>query len=163
MSLDAATCTLGEPDEKGRKWYLVVANVSKKNNVVELIRAASAYSLIALVVKSPKIDIEAIVTESGGQTFNSLAEVSEFLRVQEAPLFGIEILNESINIWDFPFHSYRESNLAFMPGNEGTGLSEKQKKVCCGFLYIPQYGSGTASLNVSIATTIVLHHLAIHR
>jgi hypothetical protein len=40
----------------------------------------------------------------------------------------------------------------------GSGLSLAQKRICDGFLYLPQYGiGGTGSLNVSVATTLVLH------
>lgn len=41
------------------------------------------------------------------------------------------------------------------------GLSSRQKAVCDKFVYIPQYGSGTASLNVAVACSIVLHHFAV--
>ena len=37
------------------------------------------------------------------------------------------------------------------------GLNDKQKLICDEFVYIPQYGDGTASLNVNVATSIVLH------
>lgn len=40
------------------------------------------------------------------------------------------------------------------------GLSEKQIRLCDSFVYIPQYGPGTASLNVAVATSIILHHFA---
>lgn len=44
----------------------------------------------------------------------------------------------------------------------GSGLSSAQKKICNGFLYLPQYGiGGTGSLNVSVATTLVLHRFTI--
>jgi tRNA G18 (ribose-2'-O)-methylase SpoU len=39
-------------------------------------------------------------------------------------------------------------------------MSDKQKSVCDGFIYIPQYGAGTASLNVNVATGIILHRYA---
>jgi tRNA G18 (ribose-2'-O)-methylase SpoU len=39
-------------------------------------------------------------------------------------------------------------------------MSEKQKSVCDGYIYIPQYGAGTASLNVNVATGIILHKYA---
>ena len=32
---------------------------------------------------------------------------------------------------------------------------------CDSFAYIPQYGPGTASLNVAVAASIVLHHFAL--
>lgn len=38
------------------------------------------------------------------------------------------------------------------------GLSEKECEICDFFVYIPQYGGGTASLNVTVAASIVLHH-----
>ena len=44
---------------------------------------------------------------------------------------------------------------------QGHGLTEQQKAICDGYVYIPQYGSGTASLNVSVAASIVMHHFAL--
>ncbi len=32
--------------------------------------------------------------------------------------------------------------------------------ICDFFVYIPQYGAGTGSLNVTVAASIVLHHFA---
>uniref|UniRef100_J3MKP9 tRNA/rRNA methyltransferase SpoU type domain-containing protein n=1 Tax=Oryza brachyantha TaxID=4533 RepID=J3MKP9_ORYBR len=54
-------------------------------------------------------------------------------------------------------HPFRRST-AFLFGNEGTGLSENECAMCDFFVYIPQYGGGTASLNVTVAASIVLHH-----
>ena len=45
-------------------------------------------------------------------------------------------------------------------------MSEHQKSYCDSFVYIPQYGIGTASLNVNVATCLVLHfvtHLRISK
>jgi hypothetical protein len=50
---------------------------------------------------------------------------------------------------------------AFMLGNEGQGMSPKQMSLCDSFVYIPQHGEGTASLNVAVACSIVLHHFAV--
>ena len=44
---------------------------------------------------------------------------------------------------------------------QGAGLSDKQVSHCDGLIYIPQHGPGTASLNVTVAASIVLHHFAI--
>jgi hypothetical protein len=48
----------------------------------------------------------------------------------------------------------------FLPGNEGSGLSDAQKAACDQLVYVRQCGNGTASLNVAAATAIVLHHFA---
>lgn len=47
------------------------------------------------------------------------------------------------------------------PADQGQGLSEKQMRLCDGFVYIPQHGPGTASLNVTVAASIVLHQFAV--
>jgi hypothetical protein len=44
---------------------------------------------------------------------------------------------------------------------QGQGLNERQLALCDSFVYIPQYGPGTASLNVAVAASIVLHHFAL--
>lgn len=44
---------------------------------------------------------------------------------------------------------------------QGQGLSPRQVDLCDGTVYIPQHGVGTASLNVTVAASIVLHHFAI--
>jgi tRNA C32,U32 (ribose-2'-O)-methylase TrmJ len=49
--------------------------------------------------------------------------------------------------------------LALVMGNEGDGLSQAQMDACRHFVRIPQYGSGTASLNVAVAASVVLHQL----
>ena len=40
-------------------------------------------------------------------------------------------------------------------------MSAKQLSLCDEFVYIPQHGPGTASLNVTVAASIVLHHFAV--
>ena len=44
---------------------------------------------------------------------------------------------------------------------QGTGMTAKQMSLCDSFVYIPQYGSGTASLNVTVAASILLQHFAV--
>ncbi len=51
-----------------------------------------------------------------------------------------------------------------MPGAapaQGSGLSAAQLAACDALVYIPQHGPGTASLNVAVAASIVLHHFAV--
>jgi len=43
---------------------------------------------------------------------------------------------------------------------QGSGLSDKEMEICDSFVYIPQTGPGTASLNVTVAASIVLHQFA---
>ena len=51
---------------------------------------------------------------------------------------------------------------AFMTSaRQGTGLSADELAACDALVYIPQHGAGTASLNVAVAASIVLHHFAV--
>jgi tRNA G18 (ribose-2'-O)-methylase SpoU len=53
--------------------------------------------------------------------------------------------------------------LAWCLGNEGTGLHAKQRQSCRAYCRIPQYGGGTASLNVYVAASIVLYQCHLFR
>ncbi|KAJ1419870.1 hypothetical protein B484DRAFT_453274 [Ochromonadaceae sp. CCMP2298] len=135
--------------------YVVITNISKKNNVRVLINAAATYAFRVLLVGWKDISdlfldpkLEPLVTELEG-----LPQLKEFLSARGVPLVGIEIIDGARCVLTDPF----ERSVAVMPGNEGTGLSRRQKEACDYFVSIPQYGSGTASLNVHIATTLVLH------
>lgn len=52
------------------------------------------------------------------------------------------------------------SKLSFWGCTQGMGLSQRQIDACDSFVYIPQYGPGTASLNVTVAASIVLQNFA---
>lgn len=45
--------------------------------------------------------------------------------------------------------------------SQGSGLSAKQLQACDKLVYIPQFGPGTASLNVNVAAAIVLHQFTV--
>ena len=60
---------------------------------------------------------------------------------------GVEIDPAAAPVQHHPFRG----NTAFMLGNEGQGMSDKQMRLCDAFVYIPQHGAGTASLNVTVA------------
>lgn len=88
--------------------------------------------------------------------FPSLPDVRSYLLQQGATLVGVEITPRSLDVTTQPF----SGPTAFLMGNEGTGLSAAQVAICDSFVYIPQFGAGTASLNVAVAAGIVLHQFA---
>ena len=74
---------------------------------------------------------------------------------------GCEIIGIEITDSAKPVHTCPWSGpVAFMLGNEGQGMSDRQMRACDSFVYISQYGVGTASLNVAVAASIVLHRYA---
>lgn len=142
------------------KSALIIFNISKNRNFGGLVRTADALGVSEIIVvgkKRLKRYGHCGTFDSNKQKhFYSLDEAVVYLKQLKYNIVGIEISNESIAIENQPF----DGNTAFLPGNEGTGLSEKQKEVCSKFVYIRQHGSG-ASLNVNVATGIALHHFAV--
>ena len=97
-------------------------------------------------------------TEIPFQSFENLRSCEKWLQERNIPIVGIEILEGATSVEDYEFSSHEK--LAIMLGNEGDGMSKTQLEICResgGFIYIPQYGKGTCSLNVAIAATIIMH------
>lgn len=133
--------------------YVVITNISKKNNIKALINAAAAYNFEAILVGWKNAEELHIADDIKFIQLDSIDQLVVFLQERSIPLVGVEIMDGARSVLDNPF----EGSVAFMPGNEGTGLSRRQKEISNSFIYIPQYGDGTASLNVYVATTLILH------
>ncbi|CAN6353708.1 unnamed protein product, partial [Urochloa humidicola] len=140
---------------------VVVHNVAKRHNVGTLARSATAFGVAEVVVVGRR-DVSAF--GSHGATshlrfrhFTSLALARAYLKDERGcDICGVEITEDAQPVTAHPFRR----STAFLFGNEGTGLSQKECEICDFFVYIPQYGCGTASLNVTVAASIVLHHFA---
>lgn len=145
--------------------YLVVTNISKKPNVRSLLLTAAAFGCRAvLVVGQPSFDMDADIPRQLRrhlregrmpiQRFEKWKDCVLHLQENGIRLVGVEIHKDAQSIESFFDASVP---IAFLMGNEGQGLSAKQMECCDGFVRIPQYGGGTASLNVYVAASIVLH------
>lgn len=141
--------------------YVVVHNIAKRHNVGTLARSATAFGVTELILVGRR-DFNSF--GSHGSTshcrfrhFHSLADARIFLKEKDCDICGVEITDDAVAVNHHPF----TKSTAFLLGNEGTGLSSKECEICDFFVYIPQYGCGTASLNVTIAASIVLHHFGV--
>ncbi|RVX22273.1 tRNA (guanosine(18)-2'-O)-methyltransferase [Vitis vinifera] len=148
--------------------YVVVHNIAKRHNVGTLARSASALGVSELILVGRR-DFNSF--GSHGSTshlrfrhFHSLLDARHFLKLnsiqeKDCDICGVEITDNAVAVNQHPF----KRSTAFLLGNEGTGLSVKECEICDFFVYIPQYGGGTASLNVTVAASIVLHHFGVAR
>lgn len=141
--------------------YVVVHNIAKRHNVGTLARSATAFGVAEMILVGRR-DFNAF--GSHGSTshvrfrhFQSLTLARAFLKERDCDICGVEITANAVAVNEHPFRK----STAFLLGNEGTGLSDKECEICDFFIYIPQYGGGTASLNVTVAASIVLHHFAV--
>lgn len=82
--------------------------------------------------------------------YDKLSEAVEKIHEKGFKIVGVEIGDKAQDVTTHPF----QGNTVLMFGNEGHGMDAKQLAVCDQLVYIPQYGKGTASLNVSNAGTL---------
>ncbi|KAK9664833.1 hypothetical protein RND81_14G072000 [Saponaria officinalis] len=141
--------------------YVVVHNIAKRHNVGTLARSATAFGVSELILVGRR-DFNSF--GSHGSTshvrfrhFHSLQQAHSYLKEKDCDICGVEITESAMPVNQHPFRK----STAFLLGNEGTGLSTKECEICDFFVYIPQYGCGTASLNVTVAASIVLHHFGV--
>ncbi|KAA0171182.1 hypothetical protein FNF27_00974 [Cafeteria roenbergensis] len=141
-------------------FWVLLNGVSKAKNVGNIMRSACAFGAKALVVVG-----KGHVATFGSKGTNKHVEVIRFEALEAAiehfhalgaRILGVEITSDALSVADEPF----DGPTVLMMGNEGHGLTDKQKAVCDGFVYIPHFGNGTASLNVSVAAGVVMHRFA---
>ena len=156
-----------------RRSILVLYNISKMNNAYNLCLSAfiNGFEVAIIGLKThekleSQLSSHAVVQSNPLlytiKRFESISDIKVYLNdtnddSNRMKLYGLEIIDDAISILDF---NQNMLPLALMPGNEGHGLNQKQKDACDDYNYIPQFGTGTASLNVNVATNIVLHHIA---
>mmetsp|Transcript_61064 Transcript_61064/g.132376 ORF Transcript_61064/g.132376 Transcript_61064/m.132376 type:complete len:242 (+) Transcript_61064:69-794(+) len=141
--------------------HLVLFNVGKRQNWGTLLRSACAFGVTEVcVVGSKKLATfgsQGTAANAPIRHFESLTDVKAEMSSRGIRLCGVEIDPEAVGVHTQPF----QGSTAFMLGNEGQGMTPAQRAVCDFFVYIPQHSGATASLNVAIAGSIVLHHFAI--
>ena len=153
--------------------YLLIANISKKPNIKCLLKNAVAFGVRTVFVagqrkfnfdpNDEKSDIPKNLKpllQKGVINivqFDKLHECIEHIHSIGIKVVGVEIDESAVDVEDTAVCFGKNEPIAFMMGNEGTGMNEKQMALCDKFVKISQYGGGTASLNVGIAAGIVLH------
>jgi tRNA(Leu) C34 or U34 (ribose-2'-O)-methylase TrmL len=166
---------------------LIITNISKRTNVRTLLQVGVAFGCVKILIVGQKSfnftftsgdDDSEVSTDipkhllpvfaSGVvkmERFDKWQNCVSYLQENFIALVGVEIHTDAKTIQEIcnhltisSVHNKRRNDVAFLMGNEGTGLQEKQMHSCDMFCRIPQYGGGTASLNVYVAASIVLYH-----
>ena len=153
---------------------LLITNISKSGNIKSLLLAAYAFGCsLVFVCNQPKFNFDFDHPNSDVPKqlrdalkegifkifrFNSFSECVEHIRILGAQLIGVEIRDDAVDVEEDTCFT---GNTVLIMGNEGMGLSSKHSSECSKFIRISQYGCGTASLNVYVAASIVLHRFQI--
>lgn len=166
--------------------FLILNNVQKMKNVKNMLVSASAFGVKEVFVVGQKtfdLQEQKPFLSSLSCHVTRVATLKDCrARCQERGIriVGVEIMHDAKSIADSPFCG----DTAFIMGNEvrlqalighvesllgricciryqGSGMNAAQVAICDDFVYIPQYGGGTASLNVTVAASIILHTFAL--
>lgn len=144
--------------------FLLLHHISKRQNVRTLLTSAAVFGAEVLVVGQPGFDELSHVPKRLAAAFASvegeaesphpptplyrrfggtLEECRDYLHAQNIQVWGIEIGETAVNVEEAPWDRGGEGGgggVALLLGNEGTGMSSRQARVCDGFVYISQYG-----------------------
>ncbi len=159
-----AVCHLPEEEkitiEKGKK-YLLVDGVQDPGNVGTLIRTADAVGLQAVLLGSGTVDPynEKVIRASQGSLFHLpviKGDIGEWMKTLQAK--GIPIFGTAIEKGTSYTAIERQKEFALIVGNEGRGVNKEWLNKSDQIIYVPIYGNAE-SLNVSVATGILLYHL----
>ncbi|KAG2787842.1 hypothetical protein JG687_00016764 [Phytophthora cactorum] len=143
--------------------FLILNNVQKNKNIKNMLVSASAFGVKEVfVVGQKKFDLqeqEPFLSSLSCRVTRvaTLKDCRALCQERGIRIVGVEIMHDAKSIADQPF----SGDTAFIMGNEGSGMNSAQVAICDDFVYIPQYGGGTASLNVTVAASIILQSFAL--
>ena len=151
------------------EFCVLVHGVAKKQNIGNMLRSACAFGVAQVLVVGHK-KTTATFGSMGThhhvdvRYFDRFADAVAHARARGCCICGVEVVPPELRHGRpyAPVHAVRPSPFGdgaccFLLGNEGTGLSADDLAACDRFVYIAQTGNGTASLNVTVAASIVFH------
>jgi TrmH family RNA methyltransferase len=158
----AAICEF-QSQHSAESWksILLVDSVQDPGNLGTIIRTADAAGIDGIILGEGTVDHynSKCIRSSQGSIFHlpivkgNLLEWLEIYNEKQIPTYGTSLQNGV---------SFREAlpseQFCLIIGNEGSGVNDELLKSTSKNLYIPIYGEAE-SLNVAIATGILLYHL----
>ena len=142
---------------------LLLVNIERDNNIGNIIRSANTFGIEeVLIYGRKKFDRRTSVGAEFFMQFRHIRFIEELtpLKQEFDIMLGLEQTPDSVEL-----HSYQwpqNAKILIAIGHEGSGLSPEVLDLCDQTLEIEQYGT-TRSLNVSVATGIVLYDYRVKR
>ena len=141
---------------KGRQ-YLALENVKDPGNLGTILRGADWYGVTDVICSEHCVDVynPKVIASTMGSFIRirvHYVDLEEFLSKFNLPIYGA-VLGGNI------IHKMGKLTPGILiMGNESKGMSEQLKRKCDKLLMIPSFG-GAESLNVAMATTVLLDNL----
>ncbi len=156
-------CKKKEENQELGKKLLLLDRIQNPGNLGTIIRSSKAFGVDTIILGDATVDLynPKVIRATQGMAFHiqilfrNLKEVILELREKGIPIYGTKVSGGE-DIRTLTNHDKEE--YALIMGNEGSGVSEDVLDLCDKFIYI-QMDKDVESLNVSIATSILLYEL----
>lgn len=141
---------------------LILDNIQDPGNLGTIIRSAVAFNIDTIVLSKDTVDVynEKVLRATQGMIFNiniiikNLNEIIPKLKDAGYKIYSTNVVNGT-NIKDVSF----SSKCAIIMGNEGNGVKREIQDLSDEYIYI-KMNDKCESLNVGVATGIILHELS---
>lgn len=153
-------CKKVEEKEIGNK-VLVLDDIQDPGNFGTIIRSAVAFNIDTIVVSNNTVDLynSKVIRASQGMLFNiNIIRRDLNVFVPELKKEGYQIYATKVNGGKSLKTIEKMEKFAIIMGNEGAGVSDNLMNLADEYLYIDM-NSNCESLNVAVATSIILYEL----
>lgn len=142
---------------------LIMDGITDPQNFGAIIRTADCFGVSGIIIpkdNSASHDNEVVAKVSSGAvhhvpiiTVNNLNRAMDKIKEYDFWIAGTVLDEKAVSLFDFK----PSDKQAWVVGSEGSGIRRLVKENCDYYVTIPLYGN-TQSLNVSVATGIILSH-----
>lgn len=145
---------------------VVMENIHDPHNVSAILRTCDAVGVHQVQLVYTNTEFPDIGKKSSASArkwverrkFNSIAECYSTLHAEGFTIYATHLNETSVPIYQVDF----TKKVAIVVGNEHEGVSEEATKYADGVIQIPMFGM-IQSLNVSVATAVILYEAARQR
>jgi 23S rRNA (guanosine2251-2'-O)-methyltransferase len=153
------TPSLEEILNKKRDAFLILVNhIDYEMNLGAILRSAWAAGADAVIASPNGVhDLTPVVTKvsMGAAAYVPLIGMSLFQAIDTLNKYAVPVVGVEVEMGKVYTEAKLTGPLALVMGGEAIGLSEPLQKACDSFVNIPMK-SGVASLNVSVASALVM-------
>ena len=149
-------------EEEVKSKVLILEHIQDPGNLGTIIRSAVAFNIDTIILSEDCCDIynAKVLRSSQGMLFHinvlvrNLNKIIPELKKQNYKIIGTDVISGN------DLKSFKnDGKFAIIMGNEGNGLTKEIKSMCDDFIYIDM-NKNCESLNVAIATSIILYELS---
>lgn len=151
-----------DPQKIGQR-ILMLDGIQDPGNLGTILRSAKAFHVDTVILGTKTVDLynAKVLRSTQGMLFHlhviegNLVELIPKIKKQGIPIYGTKVESgEDVR----KLETSAKTQYALVMGNEGNGVTEEVLSLCDHYLYI-QMDSEVESLNVAVATSILLYEL----